>query len=70
MAKQEAVGVCGTVCEPVAVGMGAEGFSIDLVTGAGERLMLRMDEAAAGQLAAMVSACLAKPARGKRALAA
>ncbi|NGM22399.1 hypothetical protein G3576_20450 [Roseomonas stagni] len=60
MAKQEAMGVGGALCEPVAVGMGAEGFSIDLVTQAGERLMLRMDEISAGQLAALVSACLAK----------
>ncbi|WP_203071869.1 hypothetical protein [Falsiroseomonas ponticola] len=70
MAKQEAMGVGGALCEPVAVGMGAEGFSIDLVTRAGERLMLRMDAASAGQLAALVSACLAKPARARRALAA
>jgi hypothetical protein len=52
------------------VGVGASGFSIDLVTGAGEHLMLRMDEASAGQLAALVNACLAKPAQSKRALAA
>lgn len=70
MAKQEAMGVGGALCEPVAVGVGAEGLSIDLVTRAGERLVLRMDATSAVQLAALVGACLAQPARGKVSLAA
>ena len=51
MAKLNVMAQDAPFYEPVAVGKGSEGFSIDFVTEAGRHVMLRMNDMAAVQLA-------------------
>ena len=61
MANQNVMTQDASFYEPVAVGKGSEGYSIDFVTEAGRHVMLRMTDTAAVQLAALVNACIVSP---------